>query len=512
MYFQIHLEAKRMARTTLRIVIRMLLTLAFVAPTYAQNHAQPSERTSAHVLGQASSQTTASQAPPTSSANISQIENEALVWLQNLIRINTTNPPGNELVAAKYLASVLDQEGIHSETFESTPGRGFLVARLSSNAMPDPSRALLLMAHFDVVGVDKTKWSVDPFGAVIQGDYLYGRGAIDDKGMLAANLAVFVALKRSGARLNRDVVLFAEGDEENGGGQGMKFAVDKHWDKIASGYAINENDRVIVKNGKPVYVGIQTSEKVMMSVDVIATGTSGHASVPRKDNAVAHLATAISKIATYEAPVQFNSVTRAYFEGLAPTQDEDTSKWMRALGSPDRGDHAARWISDANPNWNAMLRDTVAPTMLQAGVRQNVVPSEARGVINVRLLPGNTLDPLLAKLQQLVNDPQVKFELEPGAGESAPSSSQTSDLYATIARISAQKFPGAPVLPYMSNGASDSWPLRMRNVEAYGLVPFPMTDEDFARVHGDNERIPVDSFRKGVDFLYAIVADFAVTK
>jgi carboxypeptidase PM20D1 len=115
-------------------------------------------------------------------------------------------------------------------------------------------------------------------------------------------------------------------------------------------------------------------------------------------------------------------------------------------------------------------------------------------------------------LQQLVNDPQVKFELEPGAGESAPSSSQTSDLYATIARISAQKFPGAPVLPYMSNGASDSWPLRMRNVEAYGLVPFPMTDEDFALVHGDNERIPVDSFRKGVDFLYAIVADFAVTK
>src|ERR1700679_3758748 len=138
----------------------------------------------------AASQSTQPAAGP--SADIVKLQGEALVWLQDLIRINTTNPPGNELVAAKYLAGVLDREGIHSETFESTPGRGFLVARLSANSMPDPSRALLLMAHLDVVGVDKTKWSVDPFGAVIQGNYLYGRGAIDDKGMLAANLAVLV--------------------------------------------------------------------------------------------------------------------------------------------------------------------------------------------------------------------------------------------------------------------------------------------------------------------------------
>jgi acetylornithine deacetylase/succinyl-diaminopimelate desuccinylase-like protein len=497
-----------MARTTLRIVVRMLLALASAAPVYAQNHAQ----TPAHVLGQASSQAAASQAAPSSSADLPQIESEALVWLQDLIRINTTNPPGNELVAAKYLAGVLDREGIHSETFESTPGRGFLVARLSANSMPDPSRALLLMAHLDVVGVDKTKWSVDPFGAVIQGNYLFGRGAIDDKGMLAANLAVLVALKRSGARLNRDVILFAEADEEAGGTAGMKFAVEKHWDKIAAGYALNEGGQVIVKGGKIQYVGVQASEKVMQNVDVIATGTSGHASVPRKDNPVAHLVTAISKIAAYEPPVQFNSVTRAYFDGLAPTEDEDTGKWMRALGSPDRGDHAARWISDASPSWNAMLRDTIAPTMLQAGIRQNVVPSEARGVLNIRLLPGNQLDPLIAKLQQVVNDPQVRFETEPAGGEAAPSSSLTSDLYTTIIHTSGRTFPGAPVLPYLSPYATDSWPLRMRNVQAYGLLPFPLTDEDISRMHADNERIPVDSFRKGVEFLYGIVSDFAVAK
>lgn len=494
-----------MARGTLRILIPMLLgAMACAMPTHAQSRAQ--------ILAPGAAQASAAQTAAPASADIAQIENEAVGWLQNLIRINTTNPPGDELAAAKYLAGILDHEGIRSEIFESTPGRGFLVARLSATAMPDPSRALLLMGHLDVVGVDKTKWTVDPFGAVIQDGYLYGRGAIDDKAMTVANLAVFIALKRSSARLNRDVIFFAAGDEEAGGTLGMKFAVDKHWDKIAAGYAINEGGRVVLKNGKVQYVGVQTSEKVMVNVDVIAKGTSGHGSVPRQDNPVAHLAAAIAKIAAYEGPPQFNAVTRAYFSGLAFLEDEETAKWMRALETSDRGAHAARWISDANPAWSAMLRDTVAPTMLQAGIRPNVVPSEARGVINIRLLPGNTIDPLIGKLQQLVNDPQVRFEIEPAAGESTPSSSVTSDLYATIARDAGQKFPGAAVLPFMSTGATDSMPLRMRNVQAYGLLPFPLTDDDLLRMHADNERIPTDSFRKGVDFLYGIVNDFAVSK
>ena len=198
---------------------------------------------------------------------------------------------------------------------------------------------------------------------------------------------------------------------------------------------------MISKNGKVQYIGVQATEKVSASVDVIAKGTSGHASVPRPDNPVSHLAAAIAKIAAYETPVQFNSVTRAYFAGLAPVEDEETGKWMRALETSDRGDHAARWISSANPMWNSMLRDTIAPTMLQAGIRNNVVPSEARGVLNIRLLPGNMLDPLLAKLTQLVNDPQIRFEVEPGAGENAPSSSLTSDLYKAIAQLRESNFP-----------------------------------------------------------------------
>ena len=486
-----------MARANVRVVVATLIVaLLYVAPACAQGQAP----------------TVQGKPAPSSPADLAQIESQAVGWLQDLIRINTTNPPGNELAAAKYLAGVLDREGIHSEIYESTPGRGFLVARLSSSAVPNPSRALLLMGHLDVVGVDRKKWNVDPFSGVIQGGYLYGRGAIDDKSMTVANLAVLVALKRSGAPLNRDVILLAEGDEESGGTAGMDFAVDKHWDKIAAGYALNEGGRVVAKGGKVQYVGVQASEKVMANVDVIATGTSGHGSLPRKDNAVAHLAAAVAKIATYEAPAQMNSVTRAYFEGLAPVEDENTGKWMRALESSDRADHAARWISSASPIWNAMLRDTVAPTMLEAGIRQNVVPSEARGVLNIRLLPGNLLDPLLAKLGQLVNDPQIRFQVEPGAGEAAPSSSLTSDLYSAITRVAGKEFPGAPVLPQMSTGATDSAPLRMRNVQAYGLLPFPLTEDDLLRMHSDNERIPLDSFRKGIEFLYEIVSDSAAPK
>jgi acetylornithine deacetylase/succinyl-diaminopimelate desuccinylase-like protein len=453
-----------------------------------------------------------SSQPATPSADLSRIQGEAIIWLQDLIRINTTNPPGNEIVAAKYIADILKREGIPSEIFESTPGRGFLVARLSATAVPDPSRALLLLGHLDVVGVDKSKWSVDPFAAVMKDGYLYGRGSIDDKGMTVANLAVLVALKRSSAHLNRDVILLAEGDEEAGGEFGMKFAVEKHWDKIAAGFALNEGGHTVLKDGKVQYVGVQATEKVAVNVDVIATGTSGHASIPRKDNPVAHLAVAIGKIGTYEAPVQFNSVTRGYFEGIAPLEDDETGKWLQALESPDRADHAARWVSNTNPIWNAMLRDTATPTMLQAGIRQNVVPSEARGVLNIRLLPGNQLDPLIGKLKQLVNDPQIRFETQPNGGEAAPSSSLETDLYATIKTVSAQEFAGAPVVPYMSTGATDSARLRMRNVQAYGLDPFPLTEDDLMRMHADDERIPIDSFRKGIQFYFAVVSAFAVAK
>jgi acetylornithine deacetylase/succinyl-diaminopimelate desuccinylase-like protein len=383
---------------------------------------------------------------------------------------------------------------------------------LRSSAVADPSRALLLVAHMDVVGAERARWSVDPFGAVVKDGYLYGRGAVDNKAMLAANLATFVGLKRSGARLNRDVIFLATDDEEQGGEASIRTLITKNWDKIAAGYALNEGGQVVTKNGKAQYVAVQASEKVAVNVAVVAHGTAGHASMPTKDNAVVHLAAAIGKIGSYSAPVHFTTIVRRYFEGLAGVSDAEIAKWMRSLEAPDRGEHAQRVVSDANPQWNSMLRDTIAPTMLNAGVRANVIPGEARAMLNIRLLPGNTVTMLLGELSKLVNDPQIRFEVQPDAGLAAPTSSLENEFYGVINKVCAQEFNNAPVLPYQSPWATDSAQLRLHNVQAYGLWPFPLAEEDLKRMHGDDERIPTASFNKGVDVLVRIVADFAVNK
>ncbi len=449
---------------------------------------------------------------PSPVGDTAALAKQAEGWLADLIRINTTNPPGNEQAAAKYIVGILEKEGITPEILEVAPGRSAVLARLRSAVMPDPSRAMLLVAHMDVVGVERAKWSVDPFGAVIKDGYLYGRGAIDDKGMLAANLAAFIALKRGNVHINRDVIFLATADEEQGGDASIKILIAKYWDKFAAGFALNEGGRVILKSGKVEYVAVQASEKVPINVAVIARGPSGHASLPTKDNAVVHLAAAVAKIGTYSAPVHLTTIVRRYFEQLAALEDDELAKWIRSLDAADRGEHAQRVISDANPLWNSMLRDSIAPTILTAGVRANVIPSEARANLNIRLLPGHTIDTLLADLTKLVNDPQVRFEVQPDAGLAAPPSSLESDFYATIARAAAQEFPNAAVLPFMSAGATDSAQLRLHNVQAYGLLPFPLTDEDVRRMHGDDERIPLASFDKGVSLIARIVAEFAVAR
>jgi acetylornithine deacetylase/succinyl-diaminopimelate desuccinylase-like protein len=452
-------------------------------------------------------------APQTAAApTTTALGQEALGWLADLIKINTTNPPGNEEAAAKYIAAILQKEGIAAEILPISPGRSAVVARLKSAALADPSRALLLVAHMDVVGADKSKWTVDPFAAVMKDGYLYGRGAVDDKGMLAANLAAFLWMKRNNARLNRDVIFLATCDEEAFGESSIKALIAKNWDKFAAGFAINEGGIVLVKDGKVQYTGVQASEKVTVNVDVVARGTSGHASIPRKDNAVVHLATALEKIGNYNAPVHLTAVVRRYFEGIAPLQDDEIAKWIRSLDTADRGEHAAKVISDANPVWSAMMRDTISPTMLSAGIRANVIPAEARATLNIRLLPGNTIDVLLAELSKLVHDPQVKLEIQQNAALAAPTSSLETDFYTAIVKSAAQEFGGAPVLPYQSTWGTDSAQLRLHNVQAYGLVPFPLSDEDLKRMHGEDERIPVAAFAKGVDLMVKIVDEFAVAK
>jgi acetylornithine deacetylase/succinyl-diaminopimelate desuccinylase-like protein len=266
------------------------------------------------------------QAQQPASVDFDKLTAEATGWLAGLLAINTTNPPGNELAAAKYIAAILEKENIAAEVLESAPGRGIVIARLRAGAMPDPARALLLLGHTDVVGVDRSKWTEEPFGGAVKDGAIWGRGAIDDKGRLVASLAAFIALKRAGVPLGRDVIFLAEADEEEGSEAGIEFAVRKHWDKIAAGFALNEGGRMFLKDGKVVYVGVQASEKVPVNIEVIATGMAGHASIPRDDNAVVHLSAAIAKIGAYDAPVKLNSITRPYFEKMATIESPEMAK------------------------------------------------------------------------------------------------------------------------------------------------------------------------------------------
>ncbi len=449
---------------------------------------------------------------PASQPDLTRLAEEAQGWLADLIKINTSNPPGNETPVAKYIAAIFQKEGIANEVVEITPGRSIVIGRLQAGPLPDPANALLLLAHQDTVGVDPKKWTVDPFAAIVRDGYLYGRGTIDDKGLLAANIATMVALKRTGARLGRDVIFLATDDEEQGGAASIKTVIDKYWDKIACAYALNEGGRILIKDGKVQYVGIQASEKISYNVIVTATGPSGHGSIPRPENAVVHLAAAIAKLGTYQVPAQPNTITRRYFEQLAKIEDDDIAKWMRALEQPERADLAVKHLSEENLTWNSMLRDSISPTMMQAGFRNNVIPSEATANLNVRMLPGHSIDELIGQLGKIVSDPQIRFQLAPDHGENAPSSEISSALYKTIERITPQDFPGAIALPFLSTWATDSASLRLHKVQAYGLAPFPLTEDDSARMHGDDERIPLESFRKGVAFLYHVVSDFAASK
>jgi acetylornithine deacetylase/succinyl-diaminopimelate desuccinylase-like protein len=449
---------------------------------------------------------------PLAKPDLDKLANEAQLWLGDLVRINSVNPPGNEAQVAKYISAIFQKEGISNEVLEMAPGRSIVVARVPAGPFPDPSNALLLVAHQDTVGVDPKKWTVDPFAALIRDGYMYGRGSIDDKAMLTANIATMVELKRTGARLARDVIFLATDDEEQGGSASIKVSIDKYWDKIACAYALNEGGRVMVKDGKVQYVGVQASEKIPYNVTVTATGESGHASLPKPDNAVVHLAAAIEKLGTYQVPAQPSTITLRYFEQLSKIENDEIAKWMRALEQPERADLAVKHLSEESPMWNSMLRDTIAPTILQAGVRVNVVPSEATANLNIRMLPGHSIEELMGQFVKIVNDPQIKFQLAPDSGENAPPSDLKSPLFQTIERLTPQDFPGAITVPILGTGATDSASLRLHKVQAYGLEPFPMVEGDSSRVHADDERIPIDSFHKGVAFLYHVVSDFASTK
>ena len=443
-----------------------------------------------------------------------QILRDATTQLQALIRINTTNPPGNELQSARFLDSLFKQAGIESRVYESAPGRGAVVARIRGGAGAAAKSPVILMGHMDVVGVSRDQWSVDPFTAEIRDGVLIGRGAIDDKGMLIANLQAMLALQRrvrAGATLTRDVIYVANADEEAGGTYGMRWLLEHHPDAIRAEWALNEGGRTrVMSNGKR-YVALQMAEKVSHVVTVTARGPDGHASIPLEGNAIARLGRALAAIGAHREPTVLLPTTRRFFASLAPIWPEPRE--AQAMADVASGD-AARIARGAEvlraiPTLDAVLRTGISPVIVGGGIRSNVIPREATATLNVRTLPGESVDSTVARLARAVADPLVTFEVT-SRGEDSPPMSAENEFFAAVERAAKRVDPDITVVPYLSTGATDSADLRRAGIKAYGLLPFPLEMPDEEKMHGNDERLPLAAFGFGIRFVTGIAEALAL--
>jgi acetylornithine deacetylase/succinyl-diaminopimelate desuccinylase-like protein len=429
---------------------------------------------------------------------------ETVHFLQDLVRIDTSNPPGNEIKAAEYVKGVLAKEGIEAEIFESAPGRATLVARLKGNGSKRP---LLLLGHLDVVGVERDKWTVEPFAADIKEGYLYGRGSNDDKAMDAANLEVFLQLKRQKVPLDRDVILMAEAGEEGTSQFGIDFMVREHWDKIEAEYALNEGgDFHLNPDGKLRYAGVSPTEKVPRGLKVTAHGTSGHGSMPRMDDPVVHIGAAVGKIGTWTPPMRLNATTRAFFAKLATISDKEHAWYYTHLDDPK----TQQEFREKEILYWSMLRTSIAPTIIKGGFRENVIPADAEATLDVRAVPDEDVPALIETLDKLVDDPLVKIErLTNGQQRPAsPPSSIDNEMYHALERAQQKVWPEAITLPVMQTGATDSAQLREKGVQSYG-VGIPESYEETRRIHGNDERVGIEPLGQFVEYLWAVTVDVA---
>ncbi len=430
---------------------------------------------------------------------------EATKMLQELVRIDTSNPPGNESKAAEYVKGVLAKEGIDSIIVESAPGRGSLIARLKGNGSKQP---LLLLGHLDVVGVERSKWTVDPFAAEIHSDgYMYGRGSSDDKAMDAANLEVFLLLHRLKVPLDRDVILLAEAGEEGTTQFGIDYLVANHWEKIACEYSLNEGgDFALGLDGKLRYAGVAPTQKLPRGLKVTAHGSSGHGSMPRLDNAITHLAAAVGKIGAWQAPMRLNDTTRAFFERLAKISPPEKAWYYTHLDDPK----TQAYLRQNEIGLNSMLRTSIVPTIIKGGFRENVIPAEAEATLDVRALPDEDIPQLIATLQQLVNDPAIEITRTVG-GQMRPAATPSridSEMFHALERAQIKVWPEAVTLPVLQVGATDSAQLRAKGVQAYD-VGIPGTDEDDKRIHGNDERVNLEQLGKFIEYLWTVTTDVA---
>jgi acetylornithine deacetylase/succinyl-diaminopimelate desuccinylase-like protein len=436
-----------------------------------------------------------------------QVEKETLEHFQTIVRMNTTNPPGDETPVAEYLKQVLEREGISARLLALDPKRANLIACLRGNGSKRP---ILVMGHTDVVGVQREKWSVDPFAAVRKDGYIWGRGTIDDKDSVTASLMLLLLLKRQGVKLDRDVIFLAEAGEEGYNPEGLRYVISNHWDKIDAEFALAEGGGGIIKDGKVHYISVATSEKVRLGVQLIARGTAGHGSIPRPDNAVVRLAGAISRIAAWVQPVRLDETTRTYFQRLAGISPPEAAARYRSLLNPGEQAKVERHFAQHELRHNSMIRTSLSPNVLKAGFRANVIPSEAEALIDIRALPDEDLPKFVEHLREVVGDPHMEIKTNSGR-PAAPASSLNTEMFAALEAAQKRIYPGSVTIPVLLTGATDMSPLRAKGIQAYGIGPVVDSEEN-GGAHSDDERILEKSLHEFVRFIWHAILEVAAAK
>jgi acetylornithine deacetylase/succinyl-diaminopimelate desuccinylase-like protein len=428
--------------------------------------------------------------------------------LSELIRANTSNPPGNERLIAETLLPHFRALGIDAKIIPGDSSKATFIARLHGDGSKRP---VLLAAHADVVGVERDKWSVDPFAGVEKDGHIYGRGAIDFKGGMAVFARAVMMLAERRVPLARDVIFVAEADEEGGGPFGTAWLAREHWPDIDAEFALNEGGWIMKgDDGHVRYVSISTADKTSIPLTLTARGTSTHSSMPRPDNAIFTLSRAMAKLSTYETPLTITPETRQFFLALSRTSAPPMSQYYRDLvgGDPARARRADS-IVGRDPLMHSLVRNTIAPVIINGGFRANVIPGSAQATINLRMVPGSDPNALVADLRKIVNDSMVTMTIPNRAYAQGAPSPENTELYRALEHASHAVWPGAEVTPYLFQAGTDAGAWRSRGVPVYGIYPYPIDADELTRMHGNDEKVSIASLRQGTDMIYRLLVEVA---
>ncbi len=424
---------------------------------------------------------------------------EAARFLSEYIRIDTSNPPGNEITAARFLAERLAAAGLETQVFESQPGRGTVLARWRGTGARRP---IVLLNHLDVVPAAASEWQRPPFAGVIDDGYVHGRGALDCKGIAVTQAMALIELARSNTRLPRDVIFLGTADEEVGGKLGAGWFVEHHLEALDDPeFVLNEGGHIRNENGKRFFE-VSVTEKVPYWLRLTARGHGGHGSTPPGTTAVTRLVAALERLRLYDAPLQVSDTVQRYFAALANDTPEPLAGHYRDLRRALR-DEAFRRQFLADPRHAALVRNTIAPTVLEASHKTNVIPPVATAEVDCRLLPEQDPQAFAKEIRRVIAD--SKIEIEVLLHFPASVSPTDNRLFAAIERVAARE--QAPVVPTLLRGFTDSHYFRAAGIDSYGFVPFDVTPADAARMHGLDERLSVTSLADGIRRLQAILVE-----